>query len=186
MKNNPAYREFHPKWHRTPVSTYWWLSQWSYTKFILRELSSVFVAYFILITLMQVRALGQGPAEYAAFQEFMTHPFVVLLNVVAFLFLLLHTITWFNLTPRAIVLRLRGKRGSRLADHRAQLRGVDRDIGCRRLVRPRRLEWRRNPTLRFSGALFSAGGVTAAFLLPVHVFPLRTGLPPGLDRTSQL
>ncbi len=110
MKNNPAYREFHPKWHRTPVSTYWWLSQWSYTKFILRELSSVFVAYFILITLMQVRALGQGPAEYAAFQEFLTHPFVVLLNVVAFLFLLLHTITWFNLTPRAIVLRLRGKR----------------------------------------------------------------------------
>ncbi len=110
MKSNPEYREFHPKWHRTRVSTYWWLSQWSYTKFILRELSSVFVAYFIVITLMQVQALGQGPAEYAGFQEFMAHPFVVLLNVVAFLFLLLHTITWFNLTPRAIVLRLGGKR----------------------------------------------------------------------------
>ena len=90
MKSNPVYREFHPKWYRTRVSTYWWLSQWSYTKFILRELSSVFVAYFIVITLMQVQALGQGPAEYVAFQELMTHPFVVLLNVVAFLFLLLH------------------------------------------------------------------------------------------------
>ena len=110
MKGNPAYREFHPKWYRTRVSTYWWLSQWSYRKFILRELSSVFVAYFIVITLMQVQALGQGPAEYAAFQEFMTRPFVVLLNIVTFLFLLLHTITWFNLTPRAIVLRLGGKR----------------------------------------------------------------------------
>lgn len=110
MKSNPAYREFHPKWYRTRVSTYWWLSEWSYTKFILRELSSVFVAYVIVMTLMQVRALGQGPAEYAAFQEYMTHPFVILLNVVAFLFLLLHTITWFNLTPRAIVLRLGGKR----------------------------------------------------------------------------
>ena len=110
MKHNPAYREFHPKWYRTRVSAYWWLSQWPYTKFILRELSSVFVAYVIVITLMQVRALGQGRAEYAALQEFMTHPFVILLNVVTFLFLLLHTITWFNLTPRAIVLRLGGKR----------------------------------------------------------------------------
>ena len=110
MKSNPAYREFHPKWYRTRVSTYWWLSEWSYTKFILRELSSVFVAYVVVIILMQVRALGQGPAEYAAFQEFMTHPFVIFLNVVTFLFLLLHTITWFNLTPRAIALRLGGKR----------------------------------------------------------------------------
>ena len=110
MKSNPAYREFHPKWYRTRVSTYWWLSQWSYTKFILRELSSVFVAYVIVITLMQVQALGQGPADYAAFQQLMAHPLMVLLNVVAFLFLLLHTITWFNLTPRAIVLRLGGKR----------------------------------------------------------------------------
>ena len=109
MKSNPLYREFHPKWYRTRVSTYWWLSQWSYTKFILRELSSVFVAYIIVIILIQVQALDQGRAEYAAFQEFMTHPLVVLLNVVAFLFLLLHTITWFNLTPRAIVLRLGGK-----------------------------------------------------------------------------
>ena len=110
MKGNPAYREFHPKWYRTRLSPYWWLLQWSYTKFMLRELSSVFVAYFIVMTLMQVRALDQGRSEYAAFQEFMTHPFVVLLNVVAFLFLLLHTITWFTLTPRAIVLRVGGKR----------------------------------------------------------------------------
>ncbi len=112
MRSNPAYRECHPQWYRTRVSLYWWLSQWSYAKFMLRELSSVFVAYFIVITLMQVRALGQGRAEYAAFQEFMTHPFVVLLNVVAFLFLLLHTITWFHVTPRAIVVRLGGKRVS--------------------------------------------------------------------------
>jgi len=110
MKSNPAYREFHPKWYRTRMSTYWWLSEWAYTKFILRELSSVFVGYVIVMTLMQVRALGQGPAEYAAFQEFMAHPFVILLNVVTFLFLLLHTITWFKLTPQVMVLRLGGKR----------------------------------------------------------------------------
>lgn len=110
MTERPAYTEFHPKWYRTRVSTYWWLSQWSYTKFILRELSSVFVAYFIVITLLQVRALGDGPENYAALQNWLSHPLVILLNLVSFLFLLLHTVTWFNLTPRAIVLRLGGKR----------------------------------------------------------------------------
>ena len=110
MTERPAYTEFHPKWYRTRVSTYWWLSQWSYSKFILRELSSVFVAYFIVITLMQVWALGDGPESYAALQNWLSHPLVILLNVVSFVFLLLHTVTWFNLTPRAIVLRLGGKR----------------------------------------------------------------------------
>ncbi len=110
MTTRSAYTEYHPKWYRQRVSTYWWLSQWTYTKFILRELSSVFVGYFIVITLLQVRALTLGASSYAELQELLSHRLVILLNCVAFLFLLLHTITWFNLTPRAIVLRLGGKR----------------------------------------------------------------------------
>ncbi len=110
MRERSAYTEFHPKWYRPRVSTYWWLSQWSYTKFMLRELSSVFVGYFIVITLLQVRALTIGATSYAELQEFLGNPLVILLNSVGFLFLLLHTVTWFNLTPRAIVVRLGGKR----------------------------------------------------------------------------
>ena len=110
MTERSTYTEFRPKWYRPRFSTYWWLSQRSYTKFILRELSSVFVGYFIVITLMQVRALTLGASSYAGLQDWLENPFVILLNSVGFLFLLLHTITWFNLTPRAIVLRLRGKR----------------------------------------------------------------------------
>ncbi len=110
MTERSAYTEFRPKWYRARVSTYWWLSQWSYTKFILRELSSVFVGYFIVITLLQVRALTLGASSYAELQLWLGNPLVILLNTVGFLFLLLHTITWFNLTPRAIVLRLGGKR----------------------------------------------------------------------------
>ena len=34
----------------------------------------------------------------------------ITLNAISFLFVLLHTITWFNLAPRAVVLRMRGKR----------------------------------------------------------------------------
>jgi fumarate reductase subunit C len=112
MKPNPAYTEFHPKWYRSRVSTYWWGRRWAYLKFILRELSSVFVAYFVVVLLLQMRALVQGPIAYAAFQEWLKKPLLVALNTVSFFFVMFHTITWFNLAPKAIVLRLGGKRVS--------------------------------------------------------------------------
>ena len=110
MTEKPAYTEFHPKWYRTRVSTYWWLARWPYVKFVLRELSSIFVALFVVITLLQIRALGQGPQAYQAFQDRIGSPLVLVLNMIGLLFVLFHTITWFNLTPRAVVLRMGGRR----------------------------------------------------------------------------
>ncbi len=110
MKETPVHTEYHPRWYRAPVSTYWWTLQWKYLKFILRELSSLSVAYFVVLTLLQLRALSRGPASYAAFQEWLKSPIVMALNVVSLLFVLFHTITWFNLTPSAMPVRVRGKR----------------------------------------------------------------------------
>jgi fumarate reductase subunit C len=108
--SSPGYTEFHPRWYRTRVSTYWWLLRLNYVRFILRELSSIFVASFVVITLMQVRALALGPGPYAEFQEWLRTPIVVIWNVISFLFVVYHTVTWFNLTPRAMTVRLGGKR----------------------------------------------------------------------------
>ena len=36
--------------YRVRMSTYWWLGRRAYLKFILREISSVFVAWFVLVT----------------------------------------------------------------------------------------------------------------------------------------
>ena len=58
-----APNEYLPKTFRTHLSTYWWLGRWSYLKFILRELSSVFVAWFVIMTVLQIRALQRGPAH---------------------------------------------------------------------------------------------------------------------------
>ena len=110
MKETPVYTEYHPRWYRPRVSTYWWTSQWSYLKFILRELSSLSVAYFVVLTLLQLRALSRGPASYAAFQGWLKTPLAIALNVVSLFFVLFHTITWFNLTPSAMAVRVRGKR----------------------------------------------------------------------------
>jgi succinate dehydrogenase subunit C len=110
MSQTPMYSEHHPKWYRRRVSTYWWTSQWSYFKFILRELTSLAVAYFVVIMLLQLGALNRGPEAYARFQTWLKSPVAIVLNVVALLLLLFHTITWFNLTPRAMPVRFRGKR----------------------------------------------------------------------------
>ena len=104
------YTEYHPRWYRKPVSTYWWLGQWSSLKFILREITSVFVAFFVVMTLLQIHALGQGPQAYANFQDWLRSPLLLVLHGISFFFVLLHTITWFNLAPRAMAVRIRGKR----------------------------------------------------------------------------
>jgi fumarate reductase subunit C len=110
MNATPAYTADHPRWYRPRVSTYWWLWRWTYLKFILRELSSVAVAYFVVLMLLQLRALSHGPEAYAAFQVWLQAPHVLVLNGVSLLFALLHTVTWFNLAPRTMAVRLRGKR----------------------------------------------------------------------------
>jgi succinate dehydrogenase subunit C len=106
----PLYQEFHPRWYRPRVSVYWWLGQWQYLKFILREISSVFVAIFVVITLLELRALRAGPEAYARFQHWLQSPVALVLNLVSLFFVIFHTITWFNLAPRAMAVRWRGKR----------------------------------------------------------------------------
>ena len=110
MKPSAAYQLYHPKWHRPRVSTLWWSRKWSYLKFMLRELTSVFVAFYVVILLLQLHALRGGPEAYLEFQQWLKNPLLVVLNGIGFLFVVFHSVTWFNLTPKAMVVRLRGKR----------------------------------------------------------------------------
>jgi fumarate reductase subunit C len=95
--------------YRQPVSRLWWLRRRSYLLFALRELSCVFVAWFVAFTLMLVVAVGSGPESYRDFLDWSTRPWVLALNVIAAAFVLLHAVTWFNLAPKAMVVRLGGR-----------------------------------------------------------------------------
>ena len=106
----PAYTEFHPRWHRKKVTTFWWLGSWPYTRFILRELTSIAVAMATLETIGIVCALGSGPAAWDAFREFLKEPAVVFLNGMMLIGVLYHSITWFNLAPSAMVVKVAGER----------------------------------------------------------------------------
>lgn len=92
--------------YRPPVSLTWWLRKPSYLVFVLRELSSVFIAWFVVYLLMLVYAVSSGSAAYQEFLDLSANPLLVILNVIALAFVVLHAVTWFGLAPKAMVLRL--------------------------------------------------------------------------------
>lgn len=99
-----------PRPYVRPVSTFWWLRRRSYLVFVLRELSSVFVAWFVVYLLLLVTAIGAGSEEYQRFMDWSASGWVLVLNGVSLLFVLLHAVTWFGLAPKAMVVRLLGHR----------------------------------------------------------------------------
>ena len=105
-----GYTPYHPRWFRPPVSTYWWLRRRSYLAFILRELTSIFVAWFVVYLLLLIRAVSRGAEAYQQFLSWAAHPAMLLLNVIALAFIVFHAITWFNLAPQAMVVHVRGRR----------------------------------------------------------------------------
>jgi fumarate reductase subunit C len=76
----------------------------------MRELSCIFVAWFAVFLMIMVFAIGRGEASYQNFMNWAASPVVVVINVVALAFLILHTVTWFMLTPQAMVVRGPGSR----------------------------------------------------------------------------
>ena len=110
MSERHAYTEYHPRWLRTRPSTYWWLERLAYLSFITRELSSIFIAWFVVYLLLLLRAVSLGASNYRAFLEWSRHPAVMALNVVTLFFVMFHAITWFDLAPKAMVVHLGRKR----------------------------------------------------------------------------
>lgn len=95
--------------YRRPISTWWWVRKRSYFWFVMRELSSLFVAWYVVFLLLFIRAVGQGEEAYADFLDAAGSPVLVVINVVAFGFIVLHAVTWFSLTPKAMAVQVRGR-----------------------------------------------------------------------------
>ena len=133
-----------------------------------------------VITLMQVRALGQGPGRIRGVSG--VHDASLRRSsecLSPFFFCSCTPSPGSTSLPARSSFDCGGKRVPDLLIIAPELRGVDRDIGCRRLVRPREARMAKKSYVAFFWALFSAGGVTAAFLLPVHVFLFGLAFPLG-------
>lgn len=82
----------------------WWFRNPSITVFTIRELTSLFVAGYALFLLVLLYRHGQGRAQFHQFFEALMSPPLLLLQVITLGFVTFHTITWFNLTPKVIIL----------------------------------------------------------------------------------
>ena len=72
---------------------------------MLREFSSLFIAIFLIVYLCQIYQLTQGSHPYIAFARKLSSPGWILFHLVALLFALYHSVTWFE--SSAVVLQLR-------------------------------------------------------------------------------
>ncbi len=88
------------------MASTWWLRRPNYLRFMLRELSSVFIAIFLVVFLVELGEVSRGPAAYAAFLEKLRSPGWIVFHIVALAFALYHSFTWFNLTAVVQVVRL--------------------------------------------------------------------------------
>ena len=87
---------------KMPVT--WWLAKPNYFIFIMRELSSVFIALVAIGTILMVRAIDAG--TYVEFLDILESPIAITFCVVALAFALLHTITFFTAAGKVLVIRL--------------------------------------------------------------------------------
>ena len=102
----PMYYKGHPRLYFKRMPIFWWIKKWSHTRFILRELTSFGVAFYAIIIILYVQAINQGPESYANFQSWLQSPIAIILHSIAFILVLYHSITWFNLAPKAMVIKL--------------------------------------------------------------------------------
>lgn len=89
--------------YRRPISSTWWMNRSNYVLFMLRELTSVFVWAFLIVYLVQLSHLARGTEAYTAFLGRHASFGWILLAVLALVAALYHSITWFNLTPKVMV-----------------------------------------------------------------------------------
>ena len=84
----------------------WILRHPRYLRYMAREFSCLFIGGYTLLLVAGLKSLSDGRAAYEAFLECLRSPASIVFHVLALGFAAYHSITWFNLTPKALPLQL--------------------------------------------------------------------------------
>ena len=91
---------------RTIPKVSWFLRHPRYVRYMAREATCLFIGAYTLLLVWGLRELSNGPAAWQAFLECLRSPASVVFHVLALGFASYHSITWFNLTPKALPLQM--------------------------------------------------------------------------------
>jgi fumarate reductase subunit C len=82
----------------------WWLKKRSYTLFMLREATALFVAGYAIFMLVLLWRATQGEDAFRGFIEGLKSPVSLVLHLLALAMAIYHTVTWFTATPKSMQL----------------------------------------------------------------------------------
>ncbi len=95
---------------REVSKTGWWLQQPRYIRYMMREISSLFIGIYVLILIVGLYQLAKGQAAYEAFLATAKGPAGMIFAVLAMIFAVYHTYSWFQVTPKAMPLMVGSKK----------------------------------------------------------------------------
>jgi fumarate reductase subunit C len=73
-----------------------------YLRYMTREFSCLFIGAWTLMMVWGLKQLAEGPVAWTAFLEWLKSPASIAFHIIALVFTAYHSITWFNLTPKAL------------------------------------------------------------------------------------
>lgn len=88
-----------------PITSEWIFRHPRYLRYMTREFSCLFIGAYTLLLVAGLQSLSDGRAAYASFLEMLRSPASIAFHVLALAFAVYHSITWFNLTPKAMPLQ---------------------------------------------------------------------------------
>ena len=95
--------ETKPKQLIRPMPADWWLKKPAYTRFMIRDITSVFIAGYCIFLMYVLCRAQQSPKAFAAFYNGWGSGLSMVLHLIALVFAVYHSVTFFNLTPQVLV-----------------------------------------------------------------------------------
>ena len=101
-------RKKYPELPRKKLGPGWWLGNRHYTIYMMRELTSFFVAVYSILYIYQIVLLATSAGSYTRYLDILKNPFMIGFSIIILGFTLFHAATWFFLIGRVQPLKFGG------------------------------------------------------------------------------
>lgn len=86
--------------------TGWWLKNPFFIRYMIREGTSLFTAAYSILLICGLLALIQGEQAFTGWLRVLASPMMIVFHCLALVSTLIHTATWFKLTPKLLPIQL--------------------------------------------------------------------------------
>jgi fumarate reductase subunit C len=84
----------------------WWMDNSFFRLYMLREATALFALLYCALLITGLYSLSQGETAWHAWLSALTHPVCITFHCLALAAVLYHTLTWFRLAPKIMVVRI--------------------------------------------------------------------------------